>query len=308
MDVLETRSEISTRFLIISDTHGHNLSQRYCEHIADVAIHCGDLTNGSHLREFTSAIKLLQNIKAPLKLVIAGNHDFTLDIPVYQQKIREADLPLEWELFKREFGDLGEARSLFDKAKESGIIFLEEGTHQFSLTSGASMKVFASPYTPSYGDWGFQYSPDSGHAFNITIDVDVVITHGPPKGILDITEQGERAGCPKLFEAIARARPRMHCYGHIHEGWGAKLVTWRRKVSEKPSHLTDIDNGNSTVISRLSQLTAGTEIMQTSHCDKNPTPLKRGARTLFVNAAIEDKDKRPSHPAWLVDIDLPLAK
>ena len=43
---------------------------------ADVAIHCGDLTDGSLLEEFRGAIRLLRDIDAPLKLVIAGNHDF----------------------------------------------------------------------------------------------------------------------------------------------------------------------------------------------------------------------------------------
>lgn len=37
--------------------------------------------------------------------------------------------------------------------------------------------------------------------------VDVVMTHGPPKVIMDYTHSGERAGSPELFRALARARP-----------------------------------------------------------------------------------------------------
>lgn len=55
-----------------------------------------------------------------------------------------------------------------------------------------------------------------------------------------------------LFGAIARARPRLHCFGHIHDGWGAKMVTWRERLTEKPSHFTDIDNDRSTTIEKLS--------------------------------------------------------
>ena len=69
---------------------------------------------------------------------------------------------------------------------------------------------------------------------------------------MDYTEFKQRAGCPDLFGAIARARPRLHCFGHIHDGWGAKMVTWRERLTEKPSHFTEIDNDRSTTIEKLS--------------------------------------------------------
>ena len=77
------------------------------------------------------------------------------------------------------------------------------------------------------GEWEFQYSPDQGHKFEITEGIDVAITHGLAKGIMDYTSDRHRAGCPELFAAVARARPRVRCFGHIHENWGAKMVTWR---------------------------------------------------------------------------------
>ncbi|KAJ0414396.1 ser/Thr protein phosphatase family protein [Aspergillus carlsbadensis] len=312
MDSQTSRPDIKTRFLVISDTHGYELPSNYSAP-ADVAIHCGDLTTGSKIEEFRSAINLLKNIQAPLKLVIAGNHDFTIDIPVFQRKVAEVDPPLDSELVKKEYGDFGEIMGLFGEVKNSGIIFLTEGTHVFSLSNGASLKVYASPYTPSLGDWGFQYHPEKGHNFDLGGggDVDVLITHGPPKGIMDMTYSGGRAGCPALFETVARSRPRLHCFGHIHEGWGAKLVTWRKTISDKPSHLTDIDNGRSTVIAKLSQLTprADTGLRQstTSHCTGDPNPLKAGSQTLFVNAAFEGTEDLPTHPPWLIDIELPPA-
>jgi predicted phosphodiesterase len=302
------RPDIRTRFLVISDTHGHPLPSDYAPK-ADVAIHCGDLTTESKLHEFTSAIDLMKSVDAPLKLVIAGNHDFTLDIPMFRRKVEEVNPPLDPNLVRKEYGDYGEARSLFNEAKESGITFLEEGTYTFTLVNGASLKVYASPYTPSLGDWGFQYHPQAGHDFDIGNDADVVITHGPPRGIMDMTYSGTRAGCPALFKAVARSRPRMHCFGHIHEGWGAKIITWRRNISDNPSHLTDIDNGSSTVIAKLSQITPGVGIQQstTSHCAEDPIPLKGGSQTLFVNAAFEGTEGVLSQPPWLIDIELPPA-
>ncbi|KAL2810027.1 metallophosphoesterase domain-containing protein [Aspergillus granulosus] len=307
MDAPALRRDVRTRFFIISDTHGHELSSKYDEH-ADVAIHCGDLTTESKIQEFRTAIDLIKSINAPLKLVIAGNHDFTMDIPMFQRKVREANPPLNPDLVRREYGDYGEVRKLFDEAKDNGIIFLDEGTHTFSLPNGTSLKVYASPYTPSLGDWAFQYHPEVGHNFALGNDVDVVITHGPPRGIMDMAYSGERAGSPALFEAIARSRPRMHCFGHIHEGWGARLVSWRRKISEKPSHLTDIDNGSSTVVANLSHITpeTGMEKSTTSHCTGDTNPLTAGSQTLFVNAAFEGTEDLPTQPPWLIDIELSL--
>ena len=227
----------------MSDTHGLDFSpvNRPLER-ADVAIHCGDITDGSTLEEFRTTIQVLENIDAPLKLVIAGNHDFTMDIPVFEKKIAEVMPPLDPELVAKEYGAPGEARQLFE---ESGIMFLDEGIYHFTLESGALLTIYVSPYTQGLGAWGFQYHPDRGHQFSIKEEVDVVITHGPPRSILDYTYGQEMAGCSNLFAAITRARPRLHCFGHIHEGWGARLVTWREEYGESTTdYFAAIDNDN----------------------------------------------------------------
>jgi Icc-related predicted phosphoesterase len=320
---MDISNNIRTRFLIISDTHGMEfITDKKLQHV-DVAIHCGDLTDESKIEEFRTTIQLLKNIDAPLKLVIAGNHDFTMDIPVFKEKVAdlEARQPGESKLAFKIFGDYGEARQLFEEAGTAGIILLDEGIHRFNLRNGALLTVYASPYTPtsSVGDWGFQYHRDEKHDFAIKKDVDIVITHGPPKGIMDYTGSSQRGGCSTLFEAVARARPRLHCFGHIHEGWGAKLITWRDKPSETPSHFTDIDNERSVLVEKLSTLKLKTPEAKlkmekyiregcctTSHCTGDPNPLEFNSQTLFVNAAIKGmSDNDPAHLPWLVDIELP---
>lgn len=318
---------IKTRFLICSDTHGLDNLPGFVpsakQHV-DVAIHCGDLTAQSQLHEYKASIRLLQAINAPLKLVIAGNHDFTMDIPIFHKKVAEAQLS-ERKLVEQAYGYDGKARSLFEG---TGITFLDEGVHSFHLKNGALLTVYASPYTPSLGDWGFQYHTDQGHDFIMdetsgNTTVDVVITHGPPKGIMDYTHSGERAGSPDLFRALARARPRMHCFGHIHEAWGGKLFTWRAKTTAMPSHLTYIDNGQSFSIAKLSDIKdeasqsfngngAPTKYFATSHCSGDAHPLNWGSQTLFVNAAIEatprgmdsQKDSLSMQLPWIVDLEL----
>ena len=160
-----------------------------------------------------------------------------------------------------EYGDFGEARQLLTQAAAASsdrIVFLEEGIHYFDLENGAKLSVYASPFTPSLeAEWGFQFKRGEHHDFEIDQAVDVVITYGPPKGVLDLTTSKQRGGCEHLFAAIARSRPRLRCFGHIHETWGAKLVAWRDSPSENPSHFTDIDNGESVVLETLATLRPG---------------------------------------------------
>ncbi|KAL9608716.1 MAG: hypothetical protein Q9167_006482 [Letrouitia subvulpina] len=270
---------VKTRFLVLSDTHGTEFrSEQIPSQYADVAIHCGDLTEESKLEEYECSLRLLKNINAPLKLVIAGNHDYTLDTPTFREHVGDARL------------DPTLVRQV-------------------------------------YGGWGFQYPAGQGHNFEIAKGVDLVITHGPPKGIMDYTDNRERAGCPCLFGAFARARPRLHCFGHIHEGWGGKLITWRDQVSNPPSHFTDIDNDRSVMVEKLSGFrqskfdTPESKVEKlkktehyrrercyaTSHCAGDANPLKFGAETLFINAAIEGTEEYPLQLPWLVELELPLA-
>ena len=54
-------------------------------------------------------------------------------------------------------------------------------------------------------------------------DTAVLITHGPPFGIRDRNVTGEFTGCRDLLAAITRVRPRLHVFGHIHEGAGTQV-------------------------------------------------------------------------------------
>ncbi|KAL9634413.1 MAG: hypothetical protein Q9164_004101 [Protoblastenia rupestris] len=325
MEFTRYSTSVKTRFLIISDTHGMEFpsENRPLQH-ADVAIHCGDLTEESKLEEYRTSIRLLKDIHAPLKLVIAGNHDFTMDTAVFKKKVADARPPLDPKLVRKVYGDLGEARQIFEEAKAAGIVFLDEGNHQFILENRALLTVYASPWTPSLGDWGFQYPQGQGHNFKIMKGVDLVVTHGPAKGIMDYTDARQRAGCSDLFQAVARARPRLHCFGHIHEGWGAKLVTWRDRLTETPSHFTDIDNERTIIVEKLlgfrkskfdtpetkehkskkAEFYRQERCYATSHCTGDSNPLESGVNTLFVNAAIQGTEEHPLQMPWLVDLEL----
>ncbi|KAI0419526.1 ser/Thr protein phosphatase family protein [Xylaria grammica] len=277
---------VRTRLLIISDTHGAPVTIGP-DLDADVAIHCGDLTRESKLAEFQIAIDLLRSIHAPLKLVIAGNHDFTLDTPVFQKKVDDARRlqGIGRQLIAYDYGECGEARRLLDEAKDAGIVFLDEGNYDFFLGNSALLKVYASPFTPSLGDWAFQYTPQQGHQFAIAEGTHIAVTHGPPLGICDYTQAG----------------------------WGARLVSWRDPLGQNPSHFTDIDNHRSTMIETLSTFRAKSRewtereggCVKTKHGSRDILPICPGRQTLFVNAAVEDLCGQSPHLPWLVELELP---
>ncbi|KAK2590708.1 hypothetical protein QQS21_011602 [Conoideocrella luteorostrata] len=321
----EEQSRIKTRFIILSDTHGEPLAASLHNKEADVAIHCGNLTQHSTIKELHTTLQLLRAITAPIKLVIAGNHDFTLDDVAFENKLLEGDgmagETLDRSLVKQRFGDFGEARNLLLQAKDEGIFFLGEGTHSLSLENGALLQLYASPYTPGQsgrGNWGFQYQDREDHVFNIEQGTDVVISHGPPHGVLDRTMERQRLGCPDLFAAVARQQPLLHCFGHVHRGWGAKMVSWRPEISKKPSHFTDIDNEKSVVIGSLflsqnsdphlhdpnDAMSKREEYRSTSHCEGEEIVLGNG-KTLFINASIKGDGDGNNRVPWVVDILLP---
>lgn len=293
--------------------HGQQLLSRPPPEHIDVAIHCGDLTQESKLDEFQTTIQYLRDLDADLKLVIAGNHDFTLDVPTFERNIANLRLSPDRELVRKTYGDYGEVRdSLFESAKAANILLLDEGSYEFKLRNGALLRLYASPYTPSFGesvpgsiDWGFQYDPNEGHQFDIPQNVDVVITHGPPEGVLDYTASQQRAGCPHLFQAIHRARPRLHCFGYVHRGWGGLLATWKRVASDRaPSHFEHIDRARSSFLSNISTLNDERQNRDLSCFSADCDFSTQEPQTLFINAALQgisDVDQVP----WITKIPLP---
>jgi len=70
-----------------------------------------------------------------------------------------------------------------------------------------------------------RYLEDIGkHWAEIPKDTDVLITHGPPHGILDHVKRldgsEEQTGCPQLLDVVLNLQPKLHVFGHIHEEYG----------------------------------------------------------------------------------------
>jgi len=88
------RSTALVKFVVISDTHGLDFNEENRASLAlpaaDIILHCGDLTNGGALKGYEKAIAWLLSIDAELGLVIAGNHDLSLDEAYVMRKAKDS--------------------------------------------------------------------------------------------------------------------------------------------------------------------------------------------------------------------------
>ena len=145
------------------------------------------------------------------------------------------------------------------------------------------------------------------------------MTHGPPHGILDEVNgyKAGSVGCEHLRRAVERARPRMHVFGHIHEGWGAERVDWTKGTAEWVAQEFEGHRSNSegtkNVVERgwIGFDGSGEEgerkVDHSARADakSGEGSLRWGEETLFVNAAIMTVHYRPMNPPWIVDLNLP---
>jgi len=160
----------------------------------DTVIHSGDATNSrdSHRNtsEFTIFLEWFSNLQIKNKIFVAGNHD------VVTQRFRY------WP----------------EKISELGITYLENNSTEID-----GIKMWGSPYTPSFGEgwaWNIPRNKSSLLWSNIPDDTDIVITHGPPAGILDTTFDRDqllkKCGDASLAYAILIKKVRAHFFGHVH--------------------------------------------------------------------------------------------
>lgn len=180
---------------VISDTHMQHESLNV-EKDLDTIIHCGDSTNYRepipNQKEFDIFIKWYSELDIKHKVLIAGNHD-------------------EWSMKKYNV----------DKVKDLGIIYLE---HEYYELEGLIM--FGSPYTPTFGNWYHMKDRSKLDRFWEVLEpnIDILITHGPPKCVLDLSHNAngelEYCGDAALLRHVLQKKPRYHCFGHIHDSRG----------------------------------------------------------------------------------------
>lgn len=175
---------------IISDTHTAHRLLNIPE--CDLVIFCGDESNKSNPYENELESRDFFNWFRTLpadKIFVPGNHSTAI------------------------------SNGLVKPEEYPNIKFL---IHQDFKYKG--LNIFGSPWTPSYGNsWAYMRKRNQMFVVweNLPTDIDILITHGPPKGILDLTRDRDtdelvQVGCKSLLNAVLKIKPKIHCFGHIH--------------------------------------------------------------------------------------------
>jgi Icc-related predicted phosphoesterase len=182
------------KICIISDTHNKHKRLGVLPE-ADMIIHCGDFTSVGKEHEIRDFMKWYVALPYKYKLIIAGNHDW---------------------LFERAGMH---ARSLVPKS----INYLQDWGVEIE-----GLYFYGSPVQLPFNDWAFNRPEEKlrQHWEAIPDKTDVLITHGPPYMIMDYGIYNmQHTGSPSLYkEVMERVKPKLHCFGHIHGGYGIKVI------------------------------------------------------------------------------------
>ncbi|MCL2074391.1 MAG: metallophosphatase domain-containing protein [Marinilabiliaceae bacterium] len=192
------------RILHISDTHNQHWRLLNLP-AADVIIHSGDAAFSGKTKEIADFLVWFGRLDYKYKVFVAGNHDDCLHRAEFIQNY---------------------LRPNFFYLCNSGITI--EG-----------IKFWGVPYFTIDDINGlFPY-----FMAQIPSDTDILITHRPPFGILDTTDNSY--GCPDLLQAVLKVQPRYHLFGHVHGAYGIKksknttfvnasMLTEKHELTNKP--------------------------------------------------------------------------
>jgi len=179
------------KIVCLSDTH--NCNEQIAVPDGDILIHAGDATIRGTIDEIVLFNYWFAKLPHQHKIFIAGNHDW-----LFETNNRYA-------------------RTLLD----SSINYLQDSSVEIE-----GLKIYGSPWQPRFYNWAFNLNRGAELADKwklIPNNTDILITHGPPHGILDeVTKQYfiENTGCEELRKRVEAVRPKLHVFGHIHCGYG----------------------------------------------------------------------------------------
>ena len=193
------------RITVISDTHTkhHQLTNDLIG--GDLIIHAGDISSMGYFEEIKDFCNWYESLNQyDNSVFIAGNHDWGFQ----NNKVQISSLVDSYEW----------------------ITYLEDSKLTFVNKEATEMcSIWGTPWQPEFHNWAFNL-PRNGWELQekwmrIPSDIDILVTHGPPFGILDVSSYGNvNAGCELLLEAVKVKKPKIHIFGHIHSGFGYQYV------------------------------------------------------------------------------------
>lgn len=193
------------KLVIISDTHQLHDQVKLPE--GDVLIHCGDFTNKGTDGALKSFLTWFSSQPHEYKIFIAGNHELGLDKGYH----REHKLNIIKEF----------------TSQNPKMFYLENSDVIIN-----DVKFYGSPITPWFYDWAWNVrrgAPIAAAWDLIPEDTNVLITHGPPYGILDTVLESfgrdSHQGCLDLRNKIRKLPAlKLHAFGHLHLQGGNQIT------------------------------------------------------------------------------------
>lgn len=198
------------RICCLSDTHRYHRKVHFSSDF-DVLVHAGDITNRGEiaiLEDFNRwCLELKMKNVCKEIIVIGGNHDISLDLKQSGKSVANS------------------CERIF-----THCIYL----NQTSVTL-EGITFYGDPRTPDFFPEHWAFNVPRGNSLKKTWEkipedpsIDVLITHGPPYGILDLLREDFRrkgedphVGCKQLQERVfSLSKLKAHIFGHIHHGYG----------------------------------------------------------------------------------------
>ena len=183
------------KITFISDTHTKHKQLDLPG--GDILIHAGDIMNSGYSKsDIHTFCEWFEAQDYKHKIFIAGNHDRMFE-----------NHPLESNTIVNKYD----------------VTYLQDDEH---LIDG--VKLYGTPWQPEFCNWAFNL-PRRGDALMakwgaIPKDTDILITHGPAYGHLDVSGYGgQNVGCELLRESLDKVKPLIHVFGHIHGSAGHKF-------------------------------------------------------------------------------------
>lgn len=192
---LECRCHLMHSGLIIdcvSDLHGH-----YPELTGgDLLIVAGDLTAMDTKNEYKKFTDWYLSQKYTKKILISGNHDTKIQNGEYY-------FNHDWLGYLCDSGTEFCGMKIWGSPWTTEFIGMNPDCKAFTVNYGCDSDDWLNEY------WGL-----------IPTDTDILITHGPPYGILDENIYGIHCGSKSLRDKVEIIKPKLHVFGHIHEEGG----------------------------------------------------------------------------------------
>lgn len=180
---------------ILSDTHGkHRQIEKENLPGGDLLIHGGDITELGYTHEVEDFCEWFDGQKYyDNKIFIAGNHDFCFE-----------DIPTKINEIVKQY---------------TNIVYLQDENINID-----GINIWGTPWQPRFFNWAFNLDRN-GEELKAKWDMipkktDILITHGPSFGILDVQKRGTHMGCELMTERIKIVKPKIHIFGHNHYAYG----------------------------------------------------------------------------------------